>query len=54
MTVSELIEKLQKLDIQDAQIVLKDSSGENLDIEEIESVLGFYYVIHPVSKKGTR
>ena len=52
MTVSELIEKLQKLDILDAQIVLKDSSGENLDIEEIESVLGFYYVIHPVSKKG--
>ncbi len=51
MTVAELIERLQKLDIQDAQIVLKDSSGENLDIEEIESVLSFYYVIHPVTKK---
>lgn len=51
MTVAELIEKLEKLDIQDAQIVLKDSSGENLDIEEIESVLGFYYVMHPVTKK---
>ncbi len=54
MTVSELIEKLQKLDIQDAQIVLKDSSGENLDIGEIESVLGFYYVIHPVSTREPR
>ena len=49
MTVSELIEKLQELDFQDAQIVLKDSSGEHLDIGEIENVLGFYYVIHPVS-----
>ncbi|MCQ6281385.1 hypothetical protein [Bacillus sp. EB600] len=52
ITVSELIEKLQELDFQDAQIVLKDSSGENLDIAEIENVLGFYYVIHPVSTKG--
>ncbi|MBT2655503.1 hypothetical protein J7E81_09705 [Bacillus sp. ISL-18] len=49
MTVSELIEKLEKMDIQDAQIVLKDSSDEYLDIGEIESILGFYYVIHPVS-----
>ncbi|MBB6444355.1 hypothetical protein [Bacillus benzoevorans] len=52
MTVAELIRKLQKLDIQDAQIVLNDSSGERLDIEDIESVLGFYYVIQPVSTKG--
>ena len=50
MTVSELIEQLGKLDIQDAQVVFKDSSGEHLDIGEIESVLGFYYVLHPVSK----
>ncbi|MFB5193428.1 hypothetical protein ACE198_00720 [Neobacillus sp. KR4-4] len=49
MTVSELIEKLEKLDIQDAQIVLKDLSDEYLDIGEIENILGFYYVIHPVS-----
>lgn len=51
MTVEELIAKLQKLDFQDAQIVIKDSSGENLDIEDIDSVLGFYYVIQPVEKK---
>jgi hypothetical protein len=50
MTVSELIEKLQELEVQDAQIVYKDSSAEHLDIGEIENVLGFYYVIHPVSK----
>ncbi|MFP5109486.1 hypothetical protein ACSU6B_22415 [Neobacillus sp. C211] len=54
MTVSELIEKLEKLDIQDAQIVLKDSSDEYLDIREIESILGFYYVIHPVSAKRSQ
>ncbi len=50
MTVSELIEKLQELEVQDAQIVYKDSSAEHLDIGEIENVLGFYYVVHPVSK----
>ncbi|TWD98506.1 hypothetical protein FB550_10912 [Neobacillus bataviensis] len=54
MTVSELIEKLEKLDIQDAQIVLKDSSDEYLDIGEIENILGFYYVIHPVSTNSSQ
>ena len=55
MIVSELIEKLKELDFQDAQIVLRDSTGENFDLEEIENVLGFYYVIHPVStEESTR
>jgi hypothetical protein len=54
MKVEELIEKLKGLDFQDAQIVLRDSSGADLDIEEIENVLGFYYVIHPVSTKGSQ
>ena len=53
MIISELIEKLQELDFQDAQVVLRDSTGENFDIEEIENVLGFYYVIHPVSTEGS-
>ena len=54
MIVSELIEKLKELDFQDAQIVLRDSTGENFDIEEIENVLGFYYVVHPVSAEGSK
>jgi hypothetical protein len=52
--VEELIEKLKKLDFQDAQIVLRDSSGEDIDIGEIENVLGFYYVLHPVATKGSK
>ena len=54
MIVSELIEKLKELDFQDAQIVLRDSTGENFDIEEIENVLGFYYVVHQVSVEGNK
>ena len=54
MTVEDLIERLKKLDFQDGQIVLRDSSGEDLDIGEIDNVLGFYYVVHPVSKKGSQ
>ena len=54
MTVEELIGKLKELDFQDGQIVLRDSLGNDLDIGEIENVLGFYYVIHPASTKGSQ